>query len=174
MISRIARHTVRALRLDRSLYAELQFSSQTAGDAVVAIAGLIAIGWLRFVVDGRFSLSPVLSGTLNSLILWLVTGGILWLAATKLFDGEGGIQDTISLAGFAFLPWVLMGSFGFSLLTWLFRTDIGPVMVGLAFAWTGAGMVLVSEVGLGVERPKSAYAATLALVGLWIVRTLLF
>ena len=174
MLSRITRNGLRALRLDRSLYQELQFSSEAAGDAVVAMALLLVVGWLRVLVGGRISLSPLLSSILSSVVLWVVTAALLWLVATKLFDGLGGIQNTISLAGFAFLPWVLMSSFGFSLVSSLVRIDVGFVLVGIAFVWMGWGMVLVAEVTLGLERPKSVYTATIAVVGLWVVRLLLF
>jgi|GEM_PF-4847398 hypothetical protein len=174
MLARVARNGLRALRLDRSLYQELQFSSETAGDAVVAMALLLVVGWLRLLFDGRFSLSPLLSSILSSVVLWVVAGALLWLVATKLFDGLGGIQNTISLAGFAFLPWVLMSSFGFSLLSWSLRVSVGAVLVPIALLWTGLGMVLVAEVAVGVERPKSVYSAAIAAVGLWAVRLLLF
>ena len=169
MLSRITRNGLRALRLDRSLYQELQFSSEAAGDAVVAMALLLVVGWLRLVIGGRVSLSPLLSSILSSVVLWVVTAALLWLVATKLFDGLGGIQNTISLAGFAFLPWVLVSSF-----SWLVRIDVGFLLDGIALVWMGLGMVLVAEVTLGVERPKSVYTAMIAVGGLWIVRLLLF
>jgi hypothetical protein len=81
----------RAARLDKKLYTELFFDSYATGNAVLAVVLVYGLIYLGIVAGSivRFDLIRMLWFLLGGIVGWLIVGGGLWLAGTKLFDGHG-------------------------------------------------------------------------------------
>jgi hypothetical protein len=173
MLHRVLNHSLRALRVDRSLYAELQFSNEAAGDALVAIFFVTLVPWIRSLFGGRVSLTGLISATLGTAIFWMITGGLLWVVGVKVLKGYGAVQNTLAIAGFAFLPFVVVQAVG-SLVGDVVLPGSGTLFALAGYVWVGLGMALVAEVSLGLQKQQSAMAAAGALVGLVVLRALLF
>lgn len=178
-MQRIARNAGRALRLDRNLYSSLLFDSAATADAVLIVAVIGAVpgllGLLRGWVSPLGATGLVLSQVVGYLIGWLVAAGILHLVSTRLFGGFGRFQAGVALAGYAYVPIVFVAVLG-PLLSNPFDgvIDILEFVLRLGgMVWLAAGLARVADVAYDVPQDRRYLAAGLAVLGWWIITTIL-
>lgn len=98
---------VRAARLDRTLYDEVDAdeSATTQALAVVAIASVLnavgaAIGAALYHSSGR----AVVGALIAALIGWVIWSLVVWLVGTRLMDGRATYGRMLRSLGFAYAP----------------------------------------------------------------------
>jgi len=169
----VLRTAWRCALLDRNAYSGLYFDQYATANAVILVA---AIGVLEaLVIAFRSGIASivlvVLSTVISSLAGWAISTGILWLAATKLFNGEGRFEQALRMTGYAWLPFIIL-SFGALGLLIIFSDNFSALIL-VALAWYGAGLYTVGQVLFELESRNAVAAAILAAAGWLLVRFLL-
>ncbi|MEX1287058.1 MAG: YIP1 family protein [Acidimicrobiia bacterium] len=178
-MQRIARNVGRALRIDRDLYSSLLFDSAATADAVliVAVIGVVpgVVGLLRGWVSALGATQLVLSQVIGYLIGWLVAAGILHLLSTRIFGGFGRFQAGVALAGYAYVPIVFVAVLG-PILANPFDgvLSLFELLLRLAgMVWFAAGLARVADVAYDVAPDRRYLVAGLAVLGWWVITTIL-
>jgi hypothetical protein len=172
-MQRIARNAGRALRVDRDLYASLQFDGAATADAVLIVVIVGAVAPLVGAALGRVPLlalpSFFFSQVIGYLVGWLVAAGLTHLLSKKVFGGFGNWQVGLALTGYAYVPLLLVA---------VLRAVIADPTVGFLLAvggmlWLGAGLSRVADVAYDVTSDKKYVVAGLAALG-WLIVSLIF
>lgn len=155
---RALRRALRATMFDRKVNTELFFDSDATADAVLLVSAIATTVYLGVVIRGPrgFSLIGLLEGVIFALIAWLILAGGTWIAATKLFEGDGQLQTMMRLHGHAELPLVL-GLFG----------SLGAI-VGLV--WSIVAKVPATSEASSLDTVKSLAAVLVGLALVVLVR----
>ncbi len=156
---RSIQRAVRASLFDRKVHTELFFDSDATADGVLLVAGVSAITYLNLVVRfgfGAFSLTALLQTIIGGLVAWLILAAGTWVAATKLFDGNGQIQTMMRLHGHCELPLVL--------------TVFGPVGALVGLVWSAAAKLPATREGGSLTTPKAVAALLVGLALVFIIR----
>jgi hypothetical protein len=143
---------------DRKVNTELFFDSDATADAVLLVSGISAVVYLSLVARGpaRFSVTGLIEGVIFALIAWLILAGGTWIAATKLFEGDGQLQTMMRLHGHAELPLVL--------------GVIGPVGAVVGLVWSTAAKVPATSEASSLDIVKSVAAILVGLALVVLVR----
>lgn len=155
---RALRRAVRSALFDRKVQTELFFDSDATADAVLLVAGVTAIVYLRVLQFGfsALSITALLEAVIFGVVAWLILAAGTWLAATKLFEGSGQLQSMMRLHGHAELPLILaLGG------------EIGAV-VGLV--WSVAAKVPATAEAASLDTTKSVAAVLVGLALVVIIR----
>jgi hypothetical protein len=178
-MQRIAHNAGRALRLDRNLYTSLQWDHSATADAVLIVAIMGAFPAVVGAVLGRISLlalpTAVFQQVVGYLVGWLVAAGILHLVATRTFGSSGRWQVGLALAGYAYVPFVVVSAIG-PFVANPFDGVLTPIelllrLVGIV--WFAAGLNRVADVAYDLPAQRSPMAAGLAVLGWWVVVSIL-
>lgn len=150
--------SLRASLFDRKVNTEMFFDSDATADAVLLVSGIASVVYLGDVVAGPrgFSVIGLIEAIIFALIAWLILAAGTWLAATKLFEGEGQLQTMMRLHGHAELPLVL-GAIG----------SVGA-LVGLV--WSVAAKIPATREGSSLDLTKSLAAVLVGLALVVLVR----
>lgn len=178
-MQRIARNAGRALRLDRNLYSSLLFDGSATADAILIVAIIGAIPGLVGAALGQVALvsapAVVLQQVIGYLIGWIVAAGLLHLLATKVFGGYGRWQTGLALAGYAYVPFVVVAALG-PIIANPFDGALGAIELLLRLAgvlWFAAGLARVADVAYDVAPDRRLIAAGLAVLGWWVITLIL-
>lgn len=96
---------VAALRLDATLYEEVEHDPRALGQAagVVALAAVAAaIGAL-----GMVGVGGVLGALVNTFVTWIVWTTLVWLVGVKVFDHASDFEELLRTLGFVAAPQIL-------------------------------------------------------------------
>ena len=159
---RTLKRALRSAAFDRKVNTELFFDSDATADAVLLVAGIAVVGYLRLMFQfgfGAFSLTDLFQVVIGSVVAWLILAAGTWVAATKLFEGSGQIQTMMRLHGHAELPLVL--------------TAIGPIGATIGLVWSAAAKVPATSEASSLDRTKS-FAAVLVGFALVVLIRLIF
>lgn len=157
---------LRAVRLDKKFYTELFFDSYATGNSVLAVVlvyGVIYLGLIAGTNVG-FDLIGLLWFMLGGAVGWLVVGGGLWLAATKLFDGHGTGATAVRLTGFSHAPLLLL-TVGFFV-----PSAFVPVIIVAALVWFGATLAVAAQALFDLDLRRSALSALTAIALWWVLQ----
>jgi hypothetical protein len=100
-----ASRLVAALRVDASLYEEVEHDPRALGQAtaVVALAGIASgIGAL-----GVIGASALPSGVVSTFLAWLIWTAVVWLIGVKLFHHTSDFEELLRTLGFVAAPQLL-------------------------------------------------------------------
>ncbi len=157
---------IRAARLDKKLYTELFFDSYATGNSVLAVAlvyGLIYLGIIAGSIVG-FDLIRMLWFMLGGLVGWLVLAGGLWLAATKLFQGQGAFATALRLTGFSHTPLLLLiGAF-------FVPSGFTQLVIFVALVWFGASLAVAAQAIFDLDLRQAALSAVMAIAVWWVLQ----
>lgn len=157
---------IRAARLDKKLYTELFFDSYATGNAVLAVALVYAVIYVGIIAGSavRFDLIRLLWFLLGGLVGWLVVGGGLWLAATKLFNGHGAGATSVRLTGFSHTPLVLLVA------AFYVPSGLAQLIIVVALVWFGATLAVAAQAMFDLDMRQSALSALMAIAIWWILQ----
>lgn len=158
---RALKRAVRSAIFDRKVNTELFFDSDATADAVLLVAGIggvVYFGAVARVGLGAFSITGLLEAVIYAVVGWLILAVGTWVAATKLFDGNGQMQTMMRLHGHAELPMLLA----------LFGGIIGT----LGLAWSLAAKVPATAEAGSLDTMKSVAAVLVGFALVVIVRLL--
>lgn len=167
------RQAWQAARFDRRVYTQLLFDDYATGNAILILAGIAVITAIgQILLDPGLSFGASLVGTLISVTIstlwgWIIAAGVLWLVASKLFQGEARFQTVLRMVGFAYLPFVLLA------LAPIRALRLGILeswVVVVALAWFGGGLYLIGQETFGLSKRDAGVAAGLAVVAWMAVR----
>lgn len=156
---RALKRSVRSAIFDRKVNTELFFDSDATADAVLLVAGIGAVVYFGAVARvglGAFSITGLLEAVIYAVVGWLILAVGTWVAATKLFDGNGQMQTMMRLHGHAELPMLLA----------LFGGIIGT----LGLAWSLAAKVPATAEAGSLDTMKSVAAVLVGFALVVIVR----
>ncbi len=159
---------LRAARLDKKLYTELFFDSYATGNAVLAVGFVYGVVYLgRFVgTSAGFDLIDFLRYILTGLIGWLVVGGGLWLAGTKVFNGHGTGATAVRLTGFSHTPLLTLVAVFFV----PSESAFVQVVILVALVWFGATLAVAAQAMFDLDLRQSALSALLAIALWWVLQ----
>lgn len=155
---RALRRSVRTALFDRKVNTEVFFDSDATADAVLLVSGISSVVYIGAVVraSGGFGLTRLLETVIFGLIAWLILSAGTWVAATKLFQGDGQLQTMMRLHGHAELPLVL--------------GVIGPVGAIVGLVWSLAAKVPATSEGASLDMAKSVASVLVGLALVVLVR----
>jgi hypothetical protein len=178
-MQRIARNIGRALRLDRDLYSSLLFDHSATADAILIVAVIGAIPALLGTVLGRIPVvdmpGAMLRQVIGYLVGWIVAAGILYLLSTRVFGGYGRWQAGLALAGYAYVPFVVVATLA-PIIANPFDGALGLIELMLRLAgvlWFAAGLARVADVAFDVAADRRLIAAGLSVLGWWVITLIL-
>ena len=156
----------RAARLDKKLYTELFFDSYATGNAVLAVALVYGLLYLSIIVGSiaRFDLIGLLWFMLGGLVGWLVLSGGLWLAATKVFDGQGAGATAVRLTGFSHTPLLLL------IAAFFVPSGIVQLVIVAALVWFGATLAVAAQALFDLDLRPAALSALIAIAIWWVLQ----
>ncbi len=158
---------IRVIKLDRSVYAEVETDPAATSQAamVVAIVAVLSAisGGIATLIAGEGSsfIGAFLSALVSSFIGWLVWSAVTYFVGTSLFHGEATLNEMLRVIGFAQAPLVLnvlsfipcLGSI-ISLVAWLLSLytgflaikegldlDTGKTIATVAIGWVIAFII---------------------------------
>lgn len=157
---RTLKRAVRSALFDRKVNTELFFDSDATADAVLLVAAISAVVYLRvLLISGfGFSLTGLFQNVIGSVVAWLILAAGTWLAATKLFEGSGQIQTMMRLHGHAELPLVL--------------ALLGPIGATVGLIWSTAAKVPATADASSLNTAKSVAAVLVGFALVVLVRLL--
>jgi hypothetical protein len=156
---RTLKRALRSAIFDRKVNTELFFDSDATADAVLLVAGISTVTYLGLVARvgfRAFSITGLLETVIYALIAWLILAVGTWVAATKLFDGDGQLQTMMRLHGHAELPLLLA----------LFGGWVGTI----GLAWSLAAKVPATGESSSLDTLKSVAAVLVGFALVVIVR----
>lgn len=169
----VLRTAWRCALLDKNAYSGLHFDDYATANAVMLVAGIAVLE--AVVVAFRSGVSSivflVLSLVIQSLVGWAISTGVLWLAATKLFNGSGRFDQALRMTGYAWLPFAILAFAALNVL--IIYSDNFSVLILVALGWYGAGLYTIGKVLFELESRNAAAAAILGAAGWLVVRLLL-
>jgi hypothetical protein len=156
----------RAARLDKKLYTELFFDSYATGNSVLAVVVVYVAIYVGLIAGTivRFDLIGLLWFMLGGVVGWLVVGGGLWLAATKLFDGHGTGATAVRLTGFSHTPLLLL------VVAFFVPSGLVQVIIVAALVWFGATLAVASQAMFDLDLRQSALSAFIAIALWWVLQ----
>lgn len=157
---------LRAARLDKKLYTELFFDSYATGNSVLAVVlvyGVIYLGLIAGTNVG-FDLIGLLWFMLGGVVGWLVVGGGLWLAATKVFDGHGTGATAVRLTGFSHAPLLLLT------VAFFVPSAFVQLIIVAALVWFGATLAVAARALFDLDLRQSALSALIAIALWWVLQ----
>jgi hypothetical protein len=156
----------RAARLDKKLYTELFFDSYATGNAVLAVVLVYGLIYLGIVAGSivRFDLIRMLWFLLGGIVGWLIVGGGLWLAGTKLFDGHGTGATAVRLTGFSHAPLLLLVA------AFFVPSGLVQLVIVLALVWFGATLSVAARAMFDLDVRQSALSALIAIAVWWVLQ----
>ncbi|MFN8534717.1 MAG: Yip1 family protein [Dehalococcoidia bacterium] len=102
---------VRALRLDRTVFAEVEADTSATGMAwtvvIIATISTALAGFISELIAGPRYGSPVVglgAGLLTALFGFLVWSFVIYFVGTKMFGGTATVGEVIRALGFAYSP----------------------------------------------------------------------
>ena len=157
---------LRAARLDKKLYTELFFDSYATGNSVLAVVVVYAVIYLGLIAGTNvgFDLIGLLWFMLGGLVGWLVVGGGLWLAATKVFRGHGTGATAVRLTGFSHSPLLLLAA------AFFVPSAVVQVIVVAALVWFGATLAVAAQALFDLDLRQSALSALIAIAIWWVLQ----
>jgi hypothetical protein len=157
---------LRAARLDKKLYTELFFDSYATGNSVLAVVLVYAVIFAGLIAgtSARFDLIRSLWFMLGGVVGWLVVGGGLWLAATKLFGGHGTGATAVRLTGFSHTPLLLLT------VAFFVPSAFVQVVILVALVWFGATLAMAAQAMFDLDLRQSALSALLAIAIWWVLQ----
>ena len=157
---------LRAARLDKKLYTELFFDSYATGNSVLAVVlvyGVIFLGLIAGTNVG-FDLIGLLWFMLGGVVGWLVVGGGLWLAATKLFGGHGTGATAVRLTGFSHAPLLLLT------VAFFVPSAFVQVIIVAALVWFGATLAVAAQALFDLDLRQAGLSALIAIALWWVLQ----
>lgn len=157
---------LRAGRLDRKLYTELFFDSYATGNSVLAVVVVYVAIYVGLIAGTtvRFDLIGLLWFMLGGVVGWLVVGGGLWLAGTKLFDGHGTGATSVRLTGFSHTPLLLL------VVAFFVPSGLVQVIIVAALVWFGATLAVAAQAMFDLDLRQSALSALIAIALWWVLQ----
>lgn len=162
MLSRI----IRALKLDSSLYNEVEAdpSYDTEAYIIVAVASLLAGIGGGFAVDPNnlagglsFKIGGAIMGIIVAFIGYLVTAYIVYFVGTRFFGGTADYGEMRRTLGYAYSANFIA---------------IIPCIGIIAIPWAIATYFIATREGLDLDNGKAALTALISWV-IWVVITLI-
>jgi hypothetical protein len=156
---------VAALRLDASLYEEVEHDPDALGQAagVVALAGVAsALGAL-----GSVGASGILAGLVLSFVAWLIWAGIVWLIGVKLFSHTSDFGELLRTLGFVAAPQML---YAIGILPW---TWLHAVIALAVSVMTVVAFVRCVRQALDVDTGRALFVSLLSFVAYLLLAGLL-
>ena len=129
---------------------------------MLLVAGIYAAVYLALVVGSNldFSVPAFLQVSLGGIVQWIVASGGLWLAGTKLFQGDARFPTVLRLAGYAHTTLILLVVMPF------IDDGFAQIVLAAALFWFGVALMVVAEVSMDLTR-RNAIATALIAVAVW-------
>lgn len=171
-MERILSNASGALRLRRETYARLMWDGYATADAVLIVVAVAVVQLVAAVVVGRVGALGLLQGLLRlatgELIRWMAAALVMWLVSTKLLGGRGRIPATVGPTGYAYLPFVVSPLVRIALSVGGLSRYASFVEVA-ASLWFGLGLFVVAQVLFDLGRDRAFIAASVSVMGWWLV-----
>lgn len=161
-MTKILRRSAEAALLRRRPFTEAFFDGDSTADAALLVSLVAAATYVGLVVRGVLPLgvTGLFRIILAAVTSWLILGFATWLAATKLFSGNGLPQTMLGLQGLAVLP-LLLDMFGSNLLG------------GLGMIWYLAILVVATREASNLEMKEALVSVLIGLAAAALIRALL-
>lgn len=162
---------LRVIKLDKSVYAEVETDESAMSQAVTVVA-IVAVlsaigGGIGALINDTSFVSAFLVAIVSAFISWVVWAAVTYFVGTTIFHGEATIGEMLRVIGFAQVPLALnvlsfipcLGSI-ISLLAWLFSLytgflaiqegldlDTGKTIATVAIGWV-VGFIISLVIGM--------------------------
>lgn len=144
MLSRM----IRALKLDASVFEEVEHDQTAMGQAALVVVLVSLIGSLGGLM--KAGVMAMIAGLIMALVGWVVWSCVTWFVGTTLFGGKAQLGEMLRALGFAYTPGVF---------------NIIPFVGWLiAFAWTIATFVIAVRQALDFTTGKAVATVAISFV----------
>lgn len=146
---------VAALKLDASVYEEVEHDRDALGQAaaVVALAGVAsALGAL-----GAVGAVGILGAIVLSFAAWLVWSGLVWLVGVKLFSHTSDFEELLRTLGFVAAPQLL---YAIGIIPWAWLHGLIAVVVAVM---TLVAFVRCVRQALDVDTGRALFVSLLSI-----------
>jgi hypothetical protein len=156
-IERALNRMLRAVRLERGVFEEVQFDPAAMNDAItsVLIVGL-AIGIGQVIATPAGGLGVLLIQLVSQFVGWFLWSYLVYFIGVKAFGGRGTANQMLRTMGLAYAP----GALGF----FLFIPVLGPLLLIAAWVWDMVVGVVAIRTTLDFDTGKAIATVVLAFV----------
>lgn len=158
---------IRAIRLDVTLYQEVEVDERLTTEAaiVVILVGIIgAIGTFFATLPVGFGRAIVafFGAAILAVIAWVVQAYLIHFIGTSLFQGQSTAQELMRTVGYAQAPG-LLGIFSFI-------PVLGWILAIIGFIWILVGTVIAAREALDIDTGKAFVTCLLAFIAYVVLR----
>ncbi|MBV8716979.1 MAG: zinc-ribbon domain-containing protein [Chloroflexi bacterium] len=161
-IERAVNRMIRAVRLERGVFEEVQFDPAAMSDAITAVAIVsVASGIGQLLANPRGGLGVLLLQVVNVFIGWFLWSYLVYFIGVKAFGGRGTANQMLRTMGLAYTPGIA------GLL--LFIPFLGGLLLFAAFVWDVVVGVVAVRTTLDFDTGRAIATVVLAFAAAFVV-----
>jgi hypothetical protein len=169
-LERVVQRMIRAIRLERGVYEEVQFDPAATRDALVCVIIVsVATGLGQFIASPRIGPQVFVYQVIGSLVLWYLWSYLTYFVGVKVFGGRATAVQVLRTMGFAYAPGVL------GILVAI--PGLNQLVVLVVFVWDVVTGVVAVRTALDFDTGKAVLtvltAALVAFLAVFLVGALL-
>jgi hypothetical protein len=157
MLATMLSRMIRALKLDASVFEEVEHDQTAMGQAALVVVLVSLIG--SFGGLFKAGVLAMIAGLIMALVGWIVWSSVTWLVGTMVFGGKAQLGEMLRALGFAYTPGVF---------------NIIPFIGWLiALAWTIATFIVAVRQALDFTTGKAVATVVISFIAYVVVMVIL-